>query len=299
MINRYPILACVLTILLVCYLCFALSATASMAREDCFTGCDISVADSIGSGFVSRLEVSQECDNIMQWITTRKRKDLNLNELESRLRASDKIESVNVSLLNNGVLSIDVVPMTPVARIFDTRTSYYINAGGKRISADPRYHVDVPVVIGNFSDERPATRLLPMLDLIASRPELDALVSTVKQAHNGDIIIIPTIRGHVVNFGDTSDVVNKFDRLREFYRQVMPVRGWETYDTISVKWRGQVVATRRDKALATTSLAAVVEEFDDIDDTDTMISPLHSSDSSDESGDDTADKPQNETKKKI
>ncbi len=278
MIDRYPILACVLTFILVGYLCFALPATASMARDDSFAGCRISVADSIGSGFVSQLEVSQECGDIMQWITSRKRKEVNLNELESRLRASDKIERVNVSLLNNGILAIDVVPMVPVARIFDTSTSYYINAGGKRISADPRYHVDVPVVVGNFNDRRPATRLLPLLDHIASRPELDALVSTVKQAHNGDIIIVPTIRGHVVNFGDTSDVADKFARLREFYRQVMPVRGWETYDTIAVKWRGQVVATRRDKALATTSLAAVVEEFDDIDDTDTMISPLHTDD---------------------
>ena len=237
------------------------------------------MADSLGSGFVSQLEISQECDNIMQWVTARKRKEVDLNLLESHLRGSDKIEDVNVSLLNNGTILIDVVPMTPVARIFDTSTSYYINATGKRISADPRYHVDVPVVVGNFTDDRPSTRLLPLLHHIASHPELDALVSTVKQARNGDIIIVPTIRGHVVNFGDTSDVDNKFTRLREFYRQVMPVRGWETYDTIAVKWRGQVVATRRDKALATTSLAAVVEEFDDIDDTDTMISPLHTENS--------------------
>lgn len=279
MIDRYPILACALTVILVGYLCFALPATASMAREDRFTGCRIEVADSLGSGFVSQLEISQECDNIMQWVTARKRKEVDLNLLESHLRGSDKIKDVNVSLLNNGTILIDVVPMTPVARIFDTSTSYYINATGKRISADPRYHVDVPVVVGNFTDDRPSTRLLPLLHHIASHPELDALVSTVKQARNGDIIIVPTIRGHVVNFGDTSDVDNKFTRLREFYRQVMPVRGWETYDTIAVKWRGQVVATRRDKALATTSLAAVVEEFDDIDDTDTMISPLHTENS--------------------
>jgi len=32
-----------------------------------------------------------------------------------------------------------------------------------------------------------------------------------------------------------------------FYRQVMPYKGLEEYDTISVKFRGQVVATRRDK----------------------------------------------------
>ncbi|MDO4319240.1 MAG: hypothetical protein Q4C34_01575 [Bacteroidales bacterium] len=275
MINRYPILACVLALLLVGYLCFALPATATMASNDTFATCRISVADSLHTGFVTPLEVSQECGDIMQWITSRRRGEVSLNDLEQKLRACDKIEHVNVFVLNNGALAIDVVPMVPVARVFDGPTSYYINAGGKRISADPRFHVDVPVVVGHFTDERPATRLLPMLDYIASRPELDALVSTVKQDSNGDIIVVPTIRGHVINMGDTTRVADKFARVRTFYRRVLPVRGWETYDTLSVKWRGQVVATRRDKALANTSLNSVVEEYDDIDDHDTMISPLH------------------------
>lgn len=270
MINRYPILACILTLLLVGYLVFALPVTARMARDDRFAGCRITVADSLDSRFVTRLEVSQECGNIMQWITSRRRSEVDLDKLESRLRASDKIESVNVCTLNNGILAIDVVPMTPVARVFDGASSYYINATGKVITADPRYHRDVPVVLGHFTTRYPATRLLPLLYHIAADPALDALVSTVKQEPSGNIIIVPSIRGHVINFGDTSMVSDKFGRLREFYRQVLPARGWETYDTIAVKWRGQVVATRRDKELPVTSMAAVPEEFDDIDDHETM-----------------------------
>lgn len=277
MINRYPILACILALLLVAYLCFALPATARMAADDTFAGCLISVADSLNTRFVTQAEVSHECDDIMQWITERKHRDVDLNLLESKLRASDRIEYVNVAVLNNGTLAIDVVPMVPVARVFDQSGSYYINAEGKRISADPRYHVDVPVVVGRFTEKYPPARLLPLLSHIAANPVLDALVSTVKQEADGNILIIPTIRGHVINFGDTSLVDNKFDRLRRFYRKVMPVRGWETYDTLTVKWRGQIVATRRDKTLAATSMPVESEEYDDIDDTDTMLSPLHES----------------------
>ena len=40
-----------------------------------------------------------------------------------------------------------------------------------------------------------------------------------------------------------------FAKLKLFYREVMPKRGWNTYDTISVKWNHQVVATRRTKAV--------------------------------------------------
>lgn len=275
MIDRYPILAFVLTCLLAGYLGFALFATSKMAAADKFTGCKITVADSLNTGFVSQLEVSQECDNIMQWIKDCSRDSLDIFALENKLRASDKVENVNVAVLNDGSLAIDVVPMHPVARVFDGDSSYYINAGGKHISADPRYHLDVPVVVGRFSDRHPAANLLPLLSHIAANPELDALVSTVKQEKNGDIVIIPTIRGHVINFGDTANADNKFARLRSFYRQVLPVRGWETYDTISVKWRGQIVASHRDKSLEHTELSSKIEEFDDIDDQETMISPLH------------------------
>lgn len=275
MINRYPILACVLSVILAVYLCFALSATAKMERADVFRACRIEIADSMHTGFVTPADISTECGGIMEWIKTRRRGDVSLYDLESALRASDKIEHVNVHVLNDGTLAINVVPMVPVARVFDTSASYYINAEGKRISADPRYHIDVPVVVGHFSEKYPPARLLPLLGYIASHPELDALVSTVKQERNGNIILVPTIRGHLVNFGDTSMVADKFARLGEFYRQVSPVRGWETYDTIAVKWRGRIVATRRDKSLATTTLAHETEAFDDIDDIETMTTPLH------------------------
>lgn len=273
--NRKTIITCVLSVLLAVYIGFALPATASMAREDRFTGCQIVVTDSAKTGFVTRADVSAECGGILDWITSRRLSDIDINKLELQLRRCDKIEHVNVALLNNAELRIDVVPMTPVARVFDGRSSYYINAGGKRISADPRYHVDVPVVVGHFSERYPAQRLLPLLDYIAARTDLDALVSTVRQEAGGDIIIVPAIRGHVINFGDTSMVEDKFRRLTAFYHHVAPVRGWETYDTVAVKWRGQVVATRRDKALGESHLAARLEEFDDIDDHETMTSPLH------------------------
>lgn len=275
MINRYPIVAFCLTVVLLAYLAFSLPATAEMARNDHFTACHINVVDSMHTGFIDEADISTECGGIKQWISQRRRKDVSLMALESKLRESDRIETVNVSVHNDGSLAIDVVPMVPVARVFDVNASYYINSEGKRISADPHYHVDVPVVVGHFPANRTAARLLPLLDYITNHDELNALVSTVKQERNGDIIIVPNIRGHVVNFGDTAHVTDKFERLMAFYRKVMPQRGWELYDTVSVKWNGSIVATRRNKALNASLLAASIEEYEDIDDVGTMETPLH------------------------
>ncbi|MDE6121058.1 MAG: hypothetical protein K2F63_04645, partial [Muribaculaceae bacterium] len=113
------------------------------------------------------------------------------------------------------------------------------------------------------------------LDYIASNPRISAMVATVMQEPDGNIIIAPNIVGHVINFGDTSMVADKFKRLRQFYRHVAPTRGWELYDTIAVKWRGQVVATKRHKKITPVTLPTVEEQngFLDIDDDENLAHP--------------------------
>ena len=254
---------------LLVYLAFALPLTASMARQELIKDAHISVADSMHTGFITSDDISREL--ALDKLLGAPRCSVSIAEIESALLASDKIERANVALLNNGSMAIDVVPMTPVARVFDSRTrgSYYINASGKRIGAEARYHVDVPVVCGHFSEQYPPTRLLPLLSLIAADPQLDAMVSTVVSEADGDIILVPALRGHVVNFGDTTYLADKFRRLRLFYRTVSPVRGWDSYDTISVKWAGQIVATRRSGHLEPVQLAVAEKEFIDAADTET------------------------------
>lgn len=272
--EKDTIIKIALTAVLAVYLVFALAMTGAAERNDRYSGLSIAVADSIGSGFVSDSDVAQECGDLYNLIRTTSREAIDLNSLEQTIMSMPVVESANVMSLCDGSLHISVSPMVPVARVFDpTGHSYYINASGKRVIANARYHVDVPVVVGNFdaSTVKPEA-LLPMLSHIAADPTLNALVSTVTTSGKGDIIIVPVIRGQVINFGDTTNVADKFNRLKTFYKEVMPVKGWNTYDTISVKWAQQVVASRRDKSLGSLSLATEESEFDFIDDIATMTS---------------------------
>lgn len=270
--EKDTVIKIALTAVLSVYLVFALALTGSAERSDYYTNLNINVIDSIGSGFVTKDDVDKECDGLYSIIAASPRAAINLQELESRILDMPVVEHVNVSTLCDGSLHIDVSPMVPVARVFDpTGKSYYINACGKRVNADARYHVDVPVVIGNFDTGRiRAAHLLPMLSHIAADPTLNALVSTVTLSKKGDILIIPVIRGQIINFGDNDNVSDKFARLKAFYTEVMPRKGWNTYDTISVKWAGQIVASHREKSLGQLNLHTEESEFDFIDDLSTM-----------------------------
>ena len=270
--EKDTIIKIALTVVLAVYLVFALAMTGLAERADRYNGVTISVVDSIGSGFVADADVAGECGDLYALVASQPREAFDLRDLEQRILNMPVVESANVAAYCNGSLHIDVNPMVPVARVFSHNgQSYYINRTGKKVIANANYHVDVPIVIGDFNDSSlHAEHLLPMLSYIAADPTLNALVSTVTLSASGDIIIIPVIRGQVINFGDKDNVSDKFDRLKTFYKKVMPVKGWNTYDTISVKWAGQVVASRREKSLGRISLQTEESEFDYIDDIATM-----------------------------
>lgn len=270
--SKKSVIMCVLSILVAAYMGFAMTLSYRMAADDTLTGMEIELSDP-SSRFVNASDVLIETGIDPDTLKRCLRRSFDLRGLEERLKASDKLQEANVTLLSNGKVKVDVVPMVPVARVFEPgKPSYYINAGGKRISAELRYHLDVPVLVGTFDSIHPAKRLLPLLDYISTHPKAGALVATVTQEADGNIILIPNIVGHVVNFGDTSRVSEKFALLRTFYRHVAPTKGWQTYDTIAVKWRGQVVASRRDKTVEPLPLPIEEEQTGalDINDNETV-----------------------------
>lgn len=252
--NKNTLLWCILSIVLVAYLVVATCYSTYRAETDLCSKVDIVVNDPGKLRFVTAEDINLEIGNDDNCFLSKPISEINTHELETRLNAIDKIESANCVIYNNSVLRVEVTPLIPVARIFEGKKSYYINKDGKKMVANSRYQVDVPIISGHFSKGYDATSMLKVLTYIQADSTWNALVSGIRVANNHDIIISPMIRGHVINFGDTSLIDNKFKRIKTFYKEVMPVKGWNYYDTISVKWQGQVVATRRDKRQAVVHL---------------------------------------------
>lgn len=270
--TKQSIIRGILSLALIAYLVFAISYSGKMARNSTFSGIDIIVNDSAGSNFVSSEDVFNEISSISGKITSLSPATLNTDSLEAALNTIDKFERANCVITKQRRLIINVTPMIPVARIFDLDSgSYYINRDGKHISADAQYHIDVPVVVGSFDTEFTPQCLVPILEYVKNSPTWNSLVTSINVSPDNDIILVPAIRGHVINFGDTTMMQDKFDRLLKMYRKVLPAKGWEYYDTISVKWQGQVVATRaKKKTRSDLEIICANDSLDMVDDIETM-----------------------------
>lgn len=233
---------------------------------------DVDAAPAIDS--IVRHGVSERLRAYPQKIIGVPQHQIDIADIERFLSRDNIFESVNCMMSARGELIVEIVPMIPVMRLFFGNDSYYINKDGKYVASSAQFMTDVPVVTGNFNKRFAPKEVIPIVSYINKNPMLHDLVSMIfaENAHN--IILIPKIRGHVVNFGDTTRLDEKTRALTLFYRDVIPYKGWEEYDTISVKYRGQIVATRRDKTRLNHG-EDYVEEIDPEEATLADVSDLH------------------------
>lgn len=240
-----------LTIVLAVYLGAAICVSAMCSDSETSSGLEVRINER-SSGFVTPEGVYSELEkdgDIARFKGT-PINSINLEEIEKTLNKIDNIEHACAYRSFKGDSSrivIDVTPMQPVARIFDNGKSYYVNRSGKQLTANFTYRVDVPVVIGHFNEKNPVSEIMPIIDYMKVDRNFSDYISSIEVAPNRDIIIYPMMTGPIINFGDTTIIKNKIHRIMRMYEAVLPVVGADFYDTLSVKWDGQVVATRHKK----------------------------------------------------
>ena len=233
---------------------------------------DILIANADSTTFVNPTGLMNELKDLGINPVGKRMGDIDAARIERQLTLSEYVENVECVKAPGGRLLIYASQMVPVMRVFDGDRSYYVNRSGKKMAAIANYHSDVPVVEGHFDKYSPLN-LLPLIEYVEGDSLLRSLVTMYCVRDSDNILIVPSISGHVVNLGSADNYQRKLQKLLLFYREVMPAKGWEHYDTISVKWDHQVVATRRKKAVK-----VEVPIDDESDEPDTPLEDLVISD---------------------
>ena len=220
------------------------------AKDELCQRVDVVIVNDDSTTFVTKKGVLAELASAGIKMEGRPMWQIDASYVEQELRRSDYLEDVQCVKGKDGVVIIRATQLVPVFRVFTNESeSYYVNATGKRMLAKASFYADVPVVKGEFTSQFPCTRLLPMVKYVEQDSLLRSIVSMYVVRDSDNIFFVPSIYGHVVNMGSVDGFERKFEKLKLFYQKVLPAKGWETYDTISVKWDHQVVATKRKKAV--------------------------------------------------
>lgn len=210
---------------------------------------DVVILNSDASTFVTRAGIMKELETHNIYPEGKLIMSLDIDSIERVLARCDYLESAECYVSDINHLVVEVRQYVPVMRVYDRgdSTVYYVNHQGKRFAVDGRYHIDVPVVEGDFTGSFQPVRLLPLLRYVDSDASLKGLVSMYVVRDSNNVCFVPTICGHIVNMGRVEGWESKFKKLRLFYDNVMSKKGWDSYTEVSLKWDYMVVGTLRGK----------------------------------------------------
>lgn len=242
----------ILLVVLTALLAWGVIWAHGQARDQVCRKVDIEVVNASSKPFVTPRGIIEDLKHAHIALEGKPMWQINSDRVERLLDTSPYLESADCIKGQDGHFIIRVRQLVPVMRVMDGDKSYYVNREGKRMEANGNYYCDVPVVNGHFTRAYGPERLVPLLDYVQSDATLNSIVTMYNYRGPGSIYIVPCFVGQIIDFGSVANYENKFKKLLLFYEKVMPVRGWDTYDTISLKWMHQVVATRRLKRVEAT-----------------------------------------------
>lgn len=254
----------ILCVVLLGYVAFAFAFVHEENAKRVCNGIDLRIVGNSLPDSVLHQGVNSQLAKYKHKLKGERLESIDLQKLEDYLSNFSNFESVECSVNPDSRLRITIVPIKAEVRVFtDKGPSFYLNRYGKRIEADAEFFVDVPVLIAPDKYSSSMQSAMSVIRYIASDPDLGPLIAAYKLDGPNDIILIPRLHGHVVNFGDSTRLAQKKAALLTAYRKVLPAKGWNTYDTISVKFKDQIVATRRNKSIA--SHGPAEEEGEDLE----------------------------------
>ncbi|MCD8072151.1 MAG: hypothetical protein LUE10_03050 [Alistipes sp.] len=203
--------------------------------------------------------------------------ELDTGELKDYLESQPLVKRARIYTDMKGELTVELWQRRPVAR-FALRSGYdfYLSDDNTVMPAAIGGAIDVPLVTGsfplpfergyygpvdegrpenaNFSDQNYLyfSKLINFVRLVGGSTFWDAQIVqiNVEGSPSGrwkepEIELIPRVGRHVILLGDLDDVPQKLDKLMLFYNKALDYEGWETYRTIDLRYKDQIVCRRR------------------------------------------------------
>jgi cell division protein FtsQ len=182
---------------------------------------------------------------------------LNFQKLEARLLRHGLVKACQVSRDLAGNLLVNVEQPRPLARLIEMgdslhpATGQYISEAGHYFPISMNYTARVPTISGAFFTkkrlpmaQKSGPQVLDLLRFIAADPFWQAQVAGIEVAANADVTLSPQVGRHRIEIGPATELEAKFRKLKLFYTDIIPLKGWDFYQRVSVQYQNQLVCER-------------------------------------------------------
>jgi cell division protein FtsQ len=261
------------------YLVIMLGFTGKQYENRICRGMVVIVRDSLERGLISsgdvksmiRLEYGEVAGSMLH--------TLNVAGIEESLNRIPAIACAQVYTDIQGRLMVEIRQRSPVARIEDwNHQHYFLDGEGYVIPANMDYTPYILYINGNIpgkyrkqtsiasgnpagshsgvrsgspagevggADEHLMEDILKLAVYIRSDPFWRSQIVQVYVNERREFELIPRLGSQIILFGNAERMKTKFFKLETLYREGFSNTGWNQYEIINLKYRDQVICTKR------------------------------------------------------
>ncbi|MGA9638064.1 cell division protein FtsQ/DivIB [Flavobacterium sp.] len=168
---------------------------------------------------------------------------LALNKLENTLNSNEMIEKSDVFVSVDGVLKAVVKQKTPIARVFDRNSSFYIGYEGSRMPLSDNFTARVPLVSGKIN-EKNREKLADLFRIIYDDDFLKKNIIAIQIMPNGSLKMLNRDFNYQIDFGSIINVDGKFKNYKAFFQKAILDSSLYKYTKIDLRFTQQVVCTK-------------------------------------------------------
>src|SRR6185312_1832790 len=207
--------------------------------------------------FIDRQEVDKIIQANNHLLVGRRMDNINIYDLEKRLRSNPFIEFAKVYADKDGVINVEISQRQPVLRIINRYDQdFYVDQHGLKIPLSANFTARVLAANG-YIDELFANRvdtlqtplameLFKAANYIRNDSLWDAQIAEIYVNKDREIELIPRVGNNRILLGNADSLETKFRNLLVFYKKALPQVGWDAYKTINIKYANQVVGVRNE-----------------------------------------------------
>ena len=178
--------------------------------------------------------------------------NVHVKHLES---GNDFVKSADVFIDANSRLNVLVTQREPILRIVNHEGySLYVDKDGTTMPASLHYsprvlvaYAKVPHTIDTLSLSKPGVQadLFSLTNIIREDRFLNTLIEQIATDNDGDWVLVPKLGPSKILIGNLESMDTKVEAIRKVYKKILPAEGWDKYSVINLKFKGQVICTKK------------------------------------------------------
>ncbi len=178
-------------------------------------------------------------------------KNLDLKKMENKIISHKFVHDAEVYRDIRGELFVNIVQNRPIARIIQSDgPDAYISSEGEVLPISDQYTARVLLISGTGANElirsdlidtEFGSNLFKLLEIIDTDPFWRAEIAQIEIDHKGELTFHLQVGKQTVAFGQPVEISKKLKKLDIFFEQILPQKGWNSYEMVSVKYRDQII----------------------------------------------------------